>query len=243
MKKVLLLLWVLACCGTLEARKNAKPVQVIFIGNSITQGARHAKPHLTAPPLPTCVYLGKSLKRPVSYVNCGVSGATTADFLPAYPHSSKQLFPRLEEAVAEMKPHQGPIFFSIMLGTNDSACSGPTGSPVSASQYGQNLDSLMARLRPLAPGCVFVLHRPIWYSPSTYNGAMYLKAGLQRLNTYPRVLDSLAQAYPDVYLGDQEAYGFFEEQRRWFDNEEGNAGPFHLHPNEKGAKQDRKSVV
>lgn len=70
----------------------------------------------------------------VAFVNCGVSGCTTVDYLPAM----NTLFPKMLTALASMDAKEADMVFSIMLGTNDSAIKGPTGSPVLPQQYRTN---------------------------------------------------------------------------------------------------------
>ncbi len=51
-------------------------------------------------------------------------------------------------------------------------------------------DALLQRY----PGAMIVLHRPIWYSPTTHNNSVYLREGLQRLNSYFPVLRQMVAA-------------------------------------------------
>ena len=92
------------------------------------------------------------------------------------------------------------------------------------------------------PDAIFVLHRPIWYSPTTYNGAQYLASGLKRLETYYPQLQELVSYYEakhsgQVHMGDTEASAYFEAHYQTdLIPEEGRAGTFYLHPNKKGAE-------
>lgn len=61
------------------------------------------------------------------------------------------------------------------------ACTGTNGAPVSAEQYESNMQLIIDSLCFRFPEAKVVLHYPIWYSPNTYNSAMYLKEGLKRL--------------------------------------------------------------
>ena len=218
-----------------QAGNYGKDFAIIYIGNSITFGAMHEQRDMTAPPVYTSQMLEKKLKANVVWRNCGWSGATTYDFLP----SAKRYFPRVEKAIKEVQAAtSAPIVFSIMLGTNDSACTGPTGCPVSNENYKKNLITIMEALKELAPGAKFVFQRPIWYSPNTYNGAMYLLKGLNRLIDYAPVLEELANEREDAMMGDVDAYEFFEKNyEKYCYPEDGNAGVFYLHPTPKGAKQ------
>ena len=214
-------------------------LHVIFIGDSITIGALHKDKAKTAPPIIAAAQLQKMTDYDVDFWNCGRSGATTSDFLPV-PHGRHHDFLKVEKAIKEAQAAgSGQIVFSVMLGTNDSACTRTTDAPVSNALFEVNLRTIFQRLRELAPGCIIVLHRPIWYSPNTYNSAMYLKEGLDRMNGYEPILHQLAAEYPDVYEGAfGESYAFFEKKHEKFCvAENGNAGTFYLHPNEKGAKK------
>ena len=212
-----------------------KDFAIIYIGNSITYGALHKDRNVTAPPVYTSQMLAKKLKANVIWRNCGWSGATTYDFLPSH----KRYFPRVEKAVREIQAEtDAPIVFSIMLGTNDSACTGPTGCPVSNDDYKKNLITIMEALKAIAPGAKFVFQRPIWYSPNTYNGAQYLQKGLNRLIGYAPVLEELADERADAMMGDDDAFEYFHKNyEKYCFAEGGYAGTFYLHPNAKGAKK------
>lgn len=214
---------------------NKKDFAIIYIGNSITYGAIHEQRDVTAPPVYTSQMLGKKFKANVIWRNCGWSGATTYDFLPSH----KRYFPRVEKAIKEIQAQtSAPIVFSIMLGTNDSASTGPTGCPVSNENYKKNLITIMEALKEIAPGAKFVFQRPIWYSPNTYNGAQYLQKGLNRLIGYTPVLEELADERGDAMMGDDDAFEYFHKNyAKYCFAEGGNAGTFYLHPNAKGAKK------
>ena len=82
-----------------------------------------------------------------------------------------------------------------MLGTNDSAITGPNGAPASPGKYHENMKTIIDKLLALYPKCKVVLHRPVWYSPNTYNGAKYLEEGLNRLQSYYPELQALVLHY------------------------------------------------
>lgn len=236
--KRLVLSVALACLvwgGAAAPRRASKTCNLIFIGNSITEGALHAEPSKSAPPVVAADYVARMTGADVNFRNCGRSGATTVDFLPAREAD----FRRVEQAVGELQTlSYEPIVFSIMLGTNDSASSGPLGAPVSDEDYKRNLMAIIGRLRELCPGAVFVLQRPIWYSPNTYNGSMYLIAGQKRLLGYANVLIELADRNDDIYLGDFRSFDYFRQNyRKLCFAENGRAGVFYLHPNEEGARK------
>ena len=237
MKRLLLVLMLLALASSgVEAKKpQSDTYNVVFIGNSITYGALHKEREKTAPPVFAAQRLEKKLDVDIEMHNCGRSGATTVDFLP----ERNRDFKRVESAVEKCKAsNNAPFVFSIMLGTNDSASVGPTGSPVSNADYKKNLLVMINRLREMCPDAIFVLQRPVWYSPNTYNGAMYLVAGQKRLVGYANILIELAEQHDDIYLGDFKSFDYLKANyKKYFFAENGNAGVFYLHPNVDGAKK------
>lgn len=236
--KIICLLLALAVSRSGEAEEK-KNINVVFIGNSITQGVLMDKPSHDAPPVKAALYLTKQPSvASVKYSNQGVSGCTTLDYLP----QTETLFPKAKAAADAFADETwATLVFSIMLGTNDSAISGTNGAPVSADQYEENMTTIINQLLALYPNCRIVLNRPVWYSPNTYNGAMYLKAGLERLQSYYPVLQSLVADYftrfpGQVFMGDTEAFDYFKTNYQTdLIPEDGNAGTFYLHPNVKGA--------
>lgn len=221
--------------GASAQPRKARTCNLIFIGNSITEGALHANKKKTAPPVVAANLVGNMLSMDVHYRNCGRSGATTVDFLP----KQKRDFVRVEKAIEEIKAlSYAPILFSIMLGTNDSANFGPNGSPVSNEDYKKNLMTMIGRIRELCPNAIFILQRPIWYSPNTHNAAQYLVAGQKRMVAYTDVLVEIANENEDIYLGDCDAFDYFgSKHRKYMFAEDGKAGTFYLHPNEAGARK------
>lgn len=207
---------------------NGKNVNVIFIGNSITEGT-----YLASPPPAFAVSYLDSLGYEVHYANCGISGFTTVDFQPGGIG-----FSRVLTAADSLSKNMGPLIFSIKLGTNDSACSGTSGAPVSAEQYGANLQNIIEELHKYYPSSYVILHRPIWYSPNTHNSAVYLQEGLDRLQTYFPILKKTVTENKDyVTLGDTEGFKIFQENHeKYYKEQSGNSGIYYLHPNEKGAK-------
>lgn len=237
MKNIFITTLFFLICAQMTTAKS-KNLNLVFIGNSITAGAFIDAPEYNAPPARVMSKLSQqSMFENVAFVNCGVSGCTTVDYLPAM----NTLFPKMLKAVASMDTKDADMVFSIMLGTNDSAIKGPTGSPVLPQQYRTNLKVIIDALLNSYPKAIIVLNRPLWYSPNTYNGAMYLEEGLSRLNTYWAELQTLQQEFAsegirNVYLGDGEAYSYFKENYQSdLIAEQGNAGTFYLHPNAKGA--------
>jgi len=170
----------------------------------------------------------------VDFSNQGHSGYTTHDFLP-----STETFKQVELAATGFAGKPGQLIFSIMLGTNDSAITGPHGAPVSPDSYYANLKTIIDRLLKDFPDCKVIINHPIWYSPNTYNGAQYLQEGLNRLQTYFPEMKRLAGSYNkvQVFVGDTDAFGFFKKTHLVnLIPEDGHQGTFYLHPNASGAK-------
>jgi len=189
------------------------------------------------------IYAGEILKHRIANVqiaNQGVSGFTTVDFLPA----TNKAYPKVKAAAdAFYADSTASLVFSIMLGTNDSAIKGPTGAPVSASDYQSNLKTIADSLLSAYPTCKIVLNYPIWYSDNTHNrGAAYMKEGQQRVLSYWPQITALVKAYKKtnphhVFAGDRKAYKYFETNYLTdFKAENGLDGVFYLHPNTKGEK-------
>ncbi len=233
---VLLLCMTISCYMMGEEKKN---LNIVFIGNSITEGALLENPRHDAPPVKAALYLRSQPSiGTVRYSNQGVSGSTTLDFLPR----TEFLFPKVVEVADQFKDETwATLIFSIMLGTNDSAITGPNGAPASPAKYYENMKTIIDKLLALYPDCKIVLHRPVWYSPNTYNGAKYLEEGLNRLQSYYPELQALVLDYSkrfpgQVFMGDTDGFEYFKAHHKGeLFPEKGNAGTFYLHPNKKGA--------
>lgn len=223
------------CIFAAKGQKTSLKCNVVFIGNSITHGATLPSPASQCPPTHAIKLLRDKGYSIVNYANCGFSGSTTVDFLPA----SKKLFLKVVQAADTLYNADAWLIFSITLGTNDSAIEGPNGAPVAADDYGKNVRTIIDSLHNRYPHSVFVLHRPIWYSTNTYNRSKYLAEGLERLQTYTPQLDKLVKEnVAFIFKGDRKAYSFFEhEPEKYFTHENGNAGIFFLHPNIVGAEK------
>ena len=213
-------------------------LNIVYIGDSITQGVQLADPDKEAPPAIATAWLRKQKGMgKVEFSNQGVSGFTTVDFLP----STNTVFPRADKAAAALDNKNATLLFSIMLGTNDSAIVGPNGSPVSAEQYRNNLKIIIDRLLQHFPKSKIIIQKSTWYSPNTYNGSMYLQEGLTRLQSYFPQIDKLVTEYNNaspghVFASDKKAFDYFREHYRTdLIPELGHEGIFYLHPNNKGA--------
>jgi len=226
-------------------KMNAQPIEknqnldIVFIGNSITQGGQFKKPEEEAPPATASEYLRRQPGvGSVEFINQGRSGYTTVDFLP----SAEGALAKVIAATRQLhKYSQRLLVFSVSLGTNDSAEKGPNGSPVNPGAYQKNLKSIADQLLADFPECKIIFQQPIWYSPNTYNRSKYMTEGLARLKTYFPKLRSLVKKYsqtnPDhVFIGDRKGFAYFSKNYLTdLIPESGNAGTFYLHPNKKGA--------
>lgn len=130
--------WVLVllfCIGGLSCFAQKKDLNIVYMGDSITQGVQLANPGTQAPPATATVWLRKQKGiGKVEFSNQGVSGFTTVDFLP----SVNTVFPRADKAASALNSKNATLIFFIMLGTNDSAITGPNGSPVTSKKYHDN---------------------------------------------------------------------------------------------------------
>ena len=224
--------------GTTLSAQSKRDVNIVFIGNSITHGAQLDNPEADAPPVVAAYYLKKQPNiGKLEFSNQGYSGFTTVDFLPATVNA----FPKVEAAAHAFANKQALLIFSVKLGTNDSAIKGPHGAPVSPENYKQNLKTIADSLLKEFPGCVIIFQHPIWYTPNTYNGAMYLQEGLSRLQSYFPQIDQLVEDYKTtfpnrVFVGDKKAFSYFKKHYLTdLTPEQGHQGTFYLHPNKQGA--------
>ena len=143
MNKNYLIIVLLFFCSIL----NAQNLNIVYIGNSITEGALLKNPKTEAAPIRASQYLDKHLNGKVTFRNCGVSGMTTLNFLPI----SGQQFPNVKTAASELAQREGQLLFSISLGTNDSACTMAFGAPVLPEEYYTNMKAIIDELLALYP--------------------------------------------------------------------------------------------
>ena len=226
-----------------------KAYNVVFIGNSITYGAKHQQRELTAPPALCAQWLSQQDGvDTVYYMNCGLSGRTTYNFLPhaedVVPAGDKTHFgdvvAKTHQLVGE---HLGlPLLFSIMLGTNDSV-ERPRNSHTSPDDYAKNLCAIIDSLLILWPDAQVVLNKPIWYTPDyvTKNGSVASKKSLKLLRKYEKQFTKVARRCKagQVHIGDRKAYNYFKQHWQTDINEEKDARgkSYWLHPNEQGAQR------
>ncbi len=214
-------------------------LDIVYIGNSITQGAQLIKPGEDAPPATASHYLRRqSGVGNVEFLNQGRSGFTTIDYLPSENGALKDVINATRQFHTDSSRL---LIFTISLGTNDSAEKGPNGSPVDPADYQNNLTLITDKLLSEFPHCKIVFLQPIWYSPNTYNSAKYMSEGLARLQNYFPELQSLVLKYSTIepgkiFLGDLKGFAYFRNNYLTdLIPESGNAGTFYLHPNKKGA--------
>jgi len=225
--------------ATLESFFTASPsdpeenINLLFIGNSITAGATLNNASSQAPPAVCRSLVESATGVTTNLYNGGHSGITTLGFL-----SGRDDFTRVVNAAKTFQRNNGGlIYFSIMLGTNDSACTTTEGAPVSPATYGANIRTIINALIEAVPTCKILLNYPIWYSPNTHNSAKYLQEGLDRLHSYYPILDAIIAEYDQVFAGNRNVWDYFEDNKVLFTAESGNAGTFYLHPNVNGAKR------
>ena len=226
----------LAGSAAVSAKAEQDPkanINLLFIGNSITAGATLNNASTQAPPIVCGKLVQEATGVTTNVYNGGHSGITTLGFLPGRDDFTRVL----AAAKAYRDNNGGLIYFSIMLGTNDSACTTTEGAPVAPDTYGANIRKIIDALIAGVPGCKILLNYPIWYSPSTHNSAKYLQEGLDRLRSYYPVLDAIVKEYGQVYGGNPGVWEFFEYNKELFTAENGHAGTFFLHPNQVGAQR------
>ncbi len=238
MKKSLLSIGIfLVNITLLFAQHKERKLNIVFIGNSITQGVQLTNV-TDAPPAHAVDYLSKQKGiGDVKFSNQGHSGYTTLDFLPG----EGRTFAKVEEAANAFTDKEALLIFSIKLGTNDSAIQGPHGAPVSPEHYIGNVKTIVDKLLIDFPNAIIVLQHPIWYSPNTYNRSKYMEEGLLRLQSYIPEIDSLVLSYrvtnpKHVFVGDKKAFAYFKKHHLTeIITKKGQAGTFYLHPNKLGA--------
>jgi len=243
MKKVSLLfpvVFIFFSVSSSFGQLNTRNLDIVYIGNSITQGVQLGDPAEEAPPAFATKYI-RTLKGVESarFLNRGKSGYTTVNFLPTPDGELSKIITAVKEFHAD---NSRLLVFSIMLGTNDSAEEGPLGSPLYPEEFHFNIKAITDKLLTEFPGCKVVYQKPVWYSPTTYNRSRYLKAGLERLQSYFPELRSLVAEYSKTHtgrlqMGDTLAFAYFRDNYLTdLIPESGNAGTFYLHPNRKGAE-------
>jgi lysophospholipase L1-like esterase len=214
-------------------------LDIVYIGNSITEGGQHEKPEVEAPPATASDYLRhKTGVNSVTFSNQGRSGYTTVDYLPSDGGALTEV---ITAANSLHNDKSRLLIFSISLGTNDSAEKGPNGSPVSPDNYQKNIEAISEKLLSVFPDCKIILQQPIWYSPNTYNSSEYMAKGLARLQTYFPILKAVVKKYSEtnpghLFTGDLTGFNYF--RKNYLTDllpESGNAGTFYLHPNTKGS--------
>lgn len=237
MKKLRSLFFILLLLATYPVFAQKQNLNIVYIGDSITQGAQLKDPVNEGPTATASAYLRtKDGIGKVEFSNNGLSGFTTVDFLP----STNKAFNKVEQAANAFADKSAELIFSIMLGTNDSASTTTNGAPVSDEQFHDNLKAIIDRLLLDFPNCKVIIQLPTWYSPTTYNSARYLQEGLDRLQSYFPQIEKLAKEYSatrpkQVFAGNKKAFNYFKKNYLTTLNaEEGQQGTFYLHPNKKG---------
>ena len=217
------------CCTPVNAQS---AINLLFVGNSITYGDQLSDPLTQAPPAICRAIVEDATGLTTNMYNGGHCGITTWGFLPG-----REDFTRLLDKAKDFQDqYGGMMYFSIMLGTNDSAMSATEGAPVSQDTYGKNIRAIIEQLNIEFPKCKILLNYPLWYSATTHNGAMYLQEGQDRLRSYYPILDQIVTEYANVYAGRRDVWEMYEDNYGLFTKEMGYSGYFYLHPNADGAK-------
>ena len=206
-------------------------INLVFIGNSITYGATLEDPSTQAPPILVRQMVNDATGVDTHVFNGGHSGITTFGYLPG----RNDFIFVTKAANTFLRNNGGLLYFSIMLGTNDSAIIGTEGAPVSTESYRTNMKQIIDELIRRFPTCKIIVNYPLWYSPNTHNGSRYLEEGMTRLRSYYPIIDDLVTEYDQVYAGNRNVWETFENNRSLFTAENGNSGTFYLHPNYTGA--------
>ena len=206
-------------------------INLVFIGNSITYGATLSDPSTQAPPILCRQMVNDATGVDTHVFNGGHSGITTFGYLPG----RNDFIFVTKAANTFLRNNGGLLYFSIMLGTNDSAIIGTEGAPVSTESYRTNMKKIIDELIRRFPTCKIIVNYPLWYSPNTHNGSRYLEEGMTRLRSYYPIIDDLVAEYDRVYAGNRNVWEIFENNRPLFTAENGNSGTFYLHPNYEGA--------
>lgn len=209
-------------------------LNIVYIGNSITQGSQLLNPEVDAPPATASEYLRRqSGIGHVAFLNQGRSGSTTEDYLPGRD-ALNEVIDRTHQF---HKDSNRSLIFTISLG----AIHNDRDFPENAQQYQKNLKLIGDKLLYEFPECKIIFMQPIWYSPVTYSSTSYMAEGLARLQNYFPELQSLVLDYSlvkpgQIFLGDIKAFAYFRNNYLTeLIPEAGNARSFYLHPNKKGA--------
>jgi lysophospholipase L1-like esterase len=217
----------------------AEAWNIVYIGDSITQGAGIPDPATQAPPATCSDYLRSwDGLRAVYFSNQGHSGHTTTDYLPGGSDMAGA-----EQAAKSLQTAHptGRLIFHIMLGTNDSATTGTNVPARTPEQITANLNVIALHLLDAFPAAtVFIAYAP-YYTPNTRNGSDYQEAGLARLLSYGPAIDrtvaTVNRTHPGhAFVGDRTATAYFAAHYQTaLIPENGRVGTFYLHPNPRGA--------
>ena len=127
-------------CNSMQAQEPPH-INLLFIGNSITAGATLSNAAQQAPPIVCRALVEEATGVTTNVYNGGHSGITTFGYLPG-----RDDFTSILNNAKNFQKNGGKIYISIMLGTNDSACSGPEGAPVNPDVYANNIRTIIDKL-------------------------------------------------------------------------------------------------
>lgn len=231
-------LWIMMLMLVVSGKSIAQQeYSIVFIGNSITYGSTHVKPQKTNPTVYCTKYLKEQGVAGIHAKNLGKSGKTSRDFMPGrkgYYGSVKKVAAELEQSYPKAQ-----LVFSIMLGTNDAAIRTKK-SCWKSEIFQKSINLMVDSLQALYPKAIFVLHQDPYFSPNVEkeSGTKMDEACLKQMKAYWSVCQSISKQRNNVYLGDNQAFDFFEKNHKtMMTPEEGLKGTYYLHPNESGAKE------
>jgi len=146
-----------SCLSAGRGTPPAKELNIVFVGDSITEGCTLANPALEAPPVRAAEWLTTNAGRIVRFRNTGVGGMRTDDFLPV-PASA--LWQRVARAGRELGKDPGLLVFSVMLGANDSGGYRDPKGPHPPERFHDDLTALGTAILTNFPAAVVVIHQP-----------------------------------------------------------------------------------
>jgi len=216
---VLLMLLGLACSAERASEPEARAVEVVLLGDSITYGTTFPLEDRPYTDLLAAELAGTHVLR-----NAGCAGASTSDWtLSGGDHSC---YPDVHESLifdAVLRPLLPADWVVILLGTNDSIGAREP-AVLSAQLYEQNLIEIMEQARAAGAGAFLLVTPP----PRCEAAAMQALAG------YREVLLSLCEARADTECG--------PNLLRLLDAQQ-DLSACNVHPNQRGTQKIAKALA
>lgn len=227
-----------------SAKRAAKALSMVFIGDSITWGAGVSNlGTMLSPTVPffTVNRLAGLSGRTINAYNNGANGTTTTDWAPGgtlYNGASQASNASSSAKILMTANPSSQLVFNIMLGTNDSASTvtnnGGLGRALLPNEYNTKLTAIINQILTVDwPGAIVIVHYNKWYSPNTNNAAAYLQAGLSALVSYNNQIPSVVSKFPGrAFVGDTLSFDYFAQnyQSELLSDNTGIYGNFYLHP-------------